>query len=227
MTVWFVTGTDTSVGKTVVVAALAAIHHAQRRRVAAVKPAQTGVAANEPGDLDEVRRLAGPIDTVEGIRLTEPFAPDRAALLAAQDLPPLPTQRDLILRAAATHDVVLVEGSGGVMVKLGATFTLLDLAAAVEAAAEPVTWLVVTRCGLGTLNHSSLTVGAIRDRGFQVHGLVIGAWPAQPRAVDYYNRSDLEHYTGVPVLGALPERASELPPDRFCAEAHGWLPGLQ
>jgi dethiobiotin synthetase len=75
MTVCFVTGTDTGVGKTVVTAALAVILRARRNNVAVVKPAQTGVPPGEPGDVDEVRRLAGPVDAREGIRLPDPLAP--------------------------------------------------------------------------------------------------------------------------------------------------------
>ena len=92
MTVCFVTGTDTGVGKTVVTAALAVILRARRNNVAVVKPAQTGVRPGEPGDVDEVRRLAGPIDACEGIRLPDPLAPDRAALVAGVELPGLRDQ---------------------------------------------------------------------------------------------------------------------------------------
>jgi dethiobiotin synthase len=224
MTVLFVTGTDTGVGKTVVVAAIAAIHRAHGRGVAVVKPAQTGVSADEPGDLAEVRRLAGPIETVEGMRLAEPLAPDRAAIVAGIDPLSVLAQRDLVLAAAATHDTVLVEGAGGVIVNIGASFTLLDISAEVERAGQPVEWLVVARSGLGTLNHSRLTTGAIRDHGRLAIGLIIGSWPADPSPVDLYNRLDLPRYTGLPLLGALPERASELQPAEFRAEAKRWLP---
>lgn len=220
MTILFVTGTDTDVGKTVVTAALAAAHRARGRTVAVVKPAQTGVSTEDPGDLDEVRRLAGAVDVVEGIRLPEPLAPDRAAALAGVVLPTLAEQVDHVRRAAATHDVVLVEGSGGVTVHLGESFTLLDLASAVR----PAGCLVVARSGLGTLNHATLTVDAIRGRGLPVVGLVIGSWPAHPTRTDEYNRVDLAHYTGVPVLGAIPEGAGRLAPEVFRAEAVGWLP---
>jgi dethiobiotin synthetase len=224
VTLTFVTGTDTGVGKTVVVAAIAAIHHARNRSVAVVKPAQTGVTAEEPGDLEEVKRLAGPIDAVEGIRLPDPLAPDRAALVAGIQLPSLPAQRDLVLAAAQIHDVVLVEGAGGVTVNLGDSFTLLDIAAELEAAGQSVEWLVVTRAGLGTLNHTRLTVSAIRDRGLHPRGLVLGAFPAEPSVVDLYNLADLPRYTDLPLLGVVPERASELPPAQFRAEAPRWLP---
>jgi dethiobiotin synthase len=226
VSLWFVTGTDTGVGKTVAVAAIAAIHREQGHRVAVVKPAQTGVTADESGDLDEVRRLVGPIETVEGVRLPDPLAPDRAALLAGIVPPSLREQRDLILDAASAHDTVLVEGSGGVMVNLGATFTLLDIAAEVEAGGQPIEWHVVTRSGLGTLNHSRLTVDAIRGRGFRVRGLIIGAWPMQPAPVDHYNRADLPRYTNAPLLGAVPDGASQLPPPRFRAQAPRWLSSL-
>ena len=223
MTVVFITGTDTGVGKTVVVAALAATHLAHRRSVAVIKPAQTGVAPDEPGDLDEIKRLAGPVDTVEGVRLPDPLAPDRAALVAGIQLPSLHAQRDLVLDAAATHDVVLVEGAGGVTVNLGESFSLLDIATELDTAGQPADWLVVAHCGLGTLNHSRLTVGAIRGRGLPIRGLVIGAFPAEPSVVDRYNVTDLPRYTEVPLIGVVPEHASQLPPPRFRTQAPRWF----
>lgn len=224
MTAWFVTGTDTGVGKTVVTAALAASLRARGRNVAVVKPAQTGVQPGQAGDADEVRRLAGPIDVREGVRLPDPLAPDRAARVAGAALPGLHDQSGLVLRAAAGHDDVLVEGAGGVTVRLGPAFGLIDLAGQVREAGQPVAWIVVVRAGLGTLNHASLTVSAIRDRGFCVPGIVIGSWPADPGPAERYNRDhDLASYTGVPVLGAVPEGAAALPPAVFQARAPGWI----
>ena len=223
MTVCFVTGTDTGVGKTVVTAALAAILRARGKNVAVVKAAQTGVRPGEAGDVDEVRRLAGPVDVREGARLPDPLAPDRAALVAGVELPGLHDQRGLILGAAASHDAVLAEGAGGVTVHLGQGFGLLEIACQVREAGQPVIWIVVARAGLGTLNHSNLTVWAIRDRGFSVQGIVIGSWPADPGPAELYNRDDLAFHTGVPVLGAVPAGASALPPSDFQAQAPGWI----
>jgi dethiobiotin synthetase len=224
VTVWFVTGTDTGVGKTVVTAALAAILCARGRDVAVVKPAQTGVRPGEPGDLDAVCRLAGPLDVREGARLPDALAPDRAALVAGVELPGLPDQAGLILRAAADRDDVLVEGAGGVTVNLGRGFGLLDIAGQVREAGPPVAWIVVARAGLGTLNHSTLTVRAIQDRGFAVPGIVIGSWPADPGPAERYNREhDLASQAGVPVLGAIPEGAGALAPADFRARAAGWI----
>jgi dethiobiotin synthetase len=224
VTAWFVTGTDTGVGKTVVTAALAATLRARGRSVAVVKPAQTGVQPGQAGDADEVRRLAGPVDVREGVRLPDPLAPDRAARMAGVELPSLRDQLGLILDAAAGHDEVLVEGAGGVTVRLGRAFGLLDLAGQVSEAGRPVTWIVVVRAGLGTLNHSSLTVRAIRDRGFAVPGLVIGSWPADPGTAERCNRDeDLASYTGAPLLGAVPDGAAALPAPVFQARAPGWI----
>jgi dethiobiotin synthetase len=226
VTVRFVTGTDTGVGKTIVSAALAAVFGANGS-VAVVKPAQTGVTASEPGDVEEIRRLAGTVDMVEGVRLPDALAPDRAAALAGRSLPTVDEQRDLVLRAAADHDTVLVEGAGGVLVRLGAAHTLLDLGLRVHEAGLSIEWYVVARAGLGTLNHSALTVQAIQQRGFPVIGLVIGAWPAEPGLAERHNREDLPRYTGVPVLGAVPTNASALTPERFREQASSWLPNLR
>jgi dethiobiotin synthetase len=223
MTVCFVTGTDTGVGKTVVTAALAAIWRARGHDVAVVKPAQTGVRPGQAGDVDEVRRLAGPLDAREGIRLPDPLAPVRAALVAGVELPGLGAQAGLVLDAAAGHDAVLVEGAGGVTVSLGQACSLLDIAAQVSQDGPPVTWIVVARAGLGTLNHATLTVRAIQDRGFTVHGIVIGSWPAEPGPAERYNYHDLASHAGVPVLGAIPEGAATLQPSDFQARAPGWI----
>ena len=106
--------------------------------------------------------------------------PGCAALVAGAELPSLHDQRDLILDTAASHDAVLVEGVGGVAVNLSKAFGLLDIAGQVREAGLPVQWIVVARASLATLNHSTLTVRAIRDHGFCVQGIVIGFWPATP-----------------------------------------------
>jgi len=158
VTVLAVTGTDTEVGKTVVTAAIAATQLSLGRTVAVVKPAQTGIGSGEDGDLAEIRRLAGGVSTHEGVRLPDPLAPDTAARVRGLALPSLAEQRDLVGTVAGRHDVTIVEGSGGLLVRLGEDFTLLDVLAPYDA-----TWVVVARAGLGTLNHTELTVRALRS----------------------------------------------------------------
>lgn len=223
MTVTFVTGTDTEVGKTVATAALVVALRAAGHQPYVIKPAQTGMAEEEHGDLDTVRLLAGPVPGHEGVRLQAPLAPDTAARLEGATLPDLAAQRDAIVSAAADHHV-LVEGAGGVLVPLGHHWNQIDLAEAVAHAGIPVRFVVVARAGLGTLNHSALTVQAVTQRGLEVVGLVIGSWPAVPGLAAEQNLLDLPLLTGVPVLGRIPEGAGRLSSAEFTAAASAWLP---
>ncbi|MGV9823710.1 dethiobiotin synthase [Nocardia xishanensis] len=219
MTVLLITGTSTDVGKTVVTAALAATARAAGRSVAVCKPAQTGIAPGEPGDLAEVERLAGPVKTVELARYPEPLAPDTAARRSGQ---PLLTLAETVaaVRAVDDADLTLVEGAGGLLVRVG-EFTLLDLARELDA---PV--VVVAAAGLGTLNHSELTVRALESAGVRRAGLVIGAWPAEPDLAAECNRTDLPRVTGVDVVGVVPAGVGAWDQERFVAAAPGWfIPG--
>ncbi|HEX2895731.1 MAG TPA: dethiobiotin synthase [Marmoricola sp.] len=220
--VLFVTGTDTGVGKTVTTAALVAARRTAGGSPYVVKPAQTGVGPDEPGDLDDVRRLAGDVPGHEGLRLREPLAPDTAARLEGVALPGLGDQREAVLAAAEHHDVI-VEGAGGVLVHLGEHWNLLDLAQSVAYHGRPVGFVVVARAGLGTLNHAALTVWAIQARGLHVHGLVIGSWPAEPDLAAEQNRFDLPTMTGVLVIGEIPEGAGALTAAEFSAGVPDWV----
>ncbi|CAM4513054.1 dethiobiotin synthase [Nocardia ninae] len=216
MSVLLVTGTSTEVGKTVVTAAVAAATLAVGRSVAVCKPGQTGVAAGEPGDLAEIERLSGVTRTSEFARYPDPLAPDTAAHRAG--LPEL-TLAETVAGIAALDDadLTLVEGAGGLLVRLG-DFTLLDLAQKLDA---PV--LLVTAAGLGTLNHTELTTRALHSAGVRCAGLVIGSWPAEPDLAATCNRVDLPRVTGVDLVGAVPEGAGSWGRDRFAAAAPGWF----
>ncbi|HEX2298537.1 MAG TPA: dethiobiotin synthase [Pseudonocardiaceae bacterium] len=211
-----VTGTGTGVGKTVVTAALGALAVAAGRAVAVVKPAQTGVGPGQPGDLNEVRRLVdGPLTCRELARYPDPLAPATAARRAGL-VPVSPVIAAAVVRELdAHHDLVLVEGAGGLLVRFDdAGGTIADVAGALDA---PV--LVVAAAGLGTLNHTALTVDALRTRGLRCLGVVLGSWPAEPDLAARCNRTDLPEVTGVPLLGALAEGAGCLPPAEFLAAA--------
>lgn len=225
MTVLVVTGTSTGVGKTTVTSAIAALAVAAGRRVAVLKPAQTGLEAAQPGDVDEVRRLAGPSVTCRELaRFSEPLAPASAARLAG--LIPVTTASTVAAarELAAEQDLVLVEGTGGLLVHLdGRGGTLADVAAALSASV-----LVVATAGLGTLNHTALTVEALRTRCLSCVGIVIGSWPVEPDLAAWCNLSDLPAVTGLPLLGALPQGAGRLTPAEFLPVARrGLEPGRQ
>jgi dethiobiotin synthetase len=223
----FVTGTDTGVGKTVVTAALAVVYRTVVRTPYVIKPAQTGVAPGDPGDLEVVHHLAGGVAGHEGARLRHPLAPETAARLEGVELPSLAEQHKAVVDAAKHHDV-LVEGAGGVLVNLGDDWNLLDLAESVARARVPVGFVVVARAGLGTLNHAELTTLAIEQRGLNLHGVVIGSWPADPDVAATQNLRDLPLVTGAPLLGRIPEGAGALSPADFARGVPDWLalPGL-
>jgi dethiobiotin synthase len=209
-----VTGTSTSVGKTVATAALAATASGS---VVVVKPVQTG-AADGDSDAREVSRLSG-VESVEWTTLDEPLAPDTAARRQGVEIPSVATYAARI--GALTQDSVLVEGAGGLLVRLDAAgATLLDLAALLDAGTE-VEVVVVVGAGLGTLNHTELTVDALRARGLTVRGLVIGAWPAEPRLAERCNLEDLERIA--PLLAVVPEGVGSLDREAFVAQAPGWF----
>lgn len=219
---YFITGSDTGVGKTIVTAVLALTLQAQGRDPYLVKPAQSGVGPGELGDLDEIRRLGVTFAGHEGIRLREALAPEAAARIEGVALPGLDTQAAQITGVLARHDV-LVEGAGGILVGLGDDWNLVDLASRVAADGIETCFVVVVRAGLGTLNHAALTVQAIRAAGHHVTGLVIGSWPSTPELVETENLRDLPRITGVPLLGRVPAGAGQLAAEDFVAAAGGWL----
>ncbi|MFD8796822.1 dethiobiotin synthase [Streptomyces vinaceus] len=220
MTVLMVSGTGTEIGKTVVTAAVAAAAVAAGRSVAVLKPAQTGMEPGAAGDAAEVVRLAGPsVTAVELARYPEPLAPDTAARRAG--LPTLsPAQiADAARELSRSHDLVLVEGAGGLLVRFDeAGHTLADAARLLHA---PV--LVVTPPALGTLNSTTLTAEALRARGLSSPGVVIGSWPAEPDLACRCNLADLPSSSGLPLLGVVPESSGSLSPESFREAAPTWL----
>jgi dethiobiotin synthetase len=199
--VLFVTGTGTGVGKTVVTAAVAALAAHRGSRVAVVKPAQTG-EPEASGDLAEVTRLAGVTDVHELVRYPDPLSPAAAARVSGRE--PMDPARFYDLVLGLSHDLVLVEGAGGLLVRYDEDgTTLADLARGLKA---PV--LVVTASGLGTLNHTALTLEAMAHRGLELAGLVIGSWPTEPDLAERCNLRDLEMLAARPLLGALPAGAA-------------------
>jgi 8-amino-7-oxononanoate synthase/dethiobiotin synthetase len=217
-----VTGTDTGVGKTVATAALAAALHSRGRTVAAYKPCQSG---NKDGDSDcsEVARLAAPLTAEAGVALEEPLAPVQAAALDGVALPPLAAHAARIRQLAATHDHVLVEGAGGILVELDPDGgTLADLGALLD---DGTGFAVVARPSLGTLNHTGLTLEALARRGLAVAGVILGSWPEHPGPAEQGNRAAFAS-GAVPLLGALPDAASEMPVEAFREQAPLWLDGL-
>ncbi len=205
MSVLVVTGTDTGVGKTVATATLACHARLAGVDVAVCKPVQTGSPRDD--DLADVARLSGVNALYGSWRYPEPLAPAAAAQRAGMALP----TRDELVGSVASVDakLTLVEGAGGLLVELGADgVTLRDLACDLGAPA-----LVVVSPGLGTLNHTALTLEALAAHRIPCAGLVIGAWPREPSVAEVGNRDALGRMAAVRAV--LPAGAGEMSAAEF------------
>jgi dethiobiotin synthetase len=177
----FVTGTDTGVGKTITCAAL--LH--RYPNAGYWKPVQTGIEQDD--DTAEVQRLSQCAVFDQGIRLRDPVSPHLAARRAGLriDLQQIPTP--------PASSAWIVEGAGGVLVPVNETELMMDL---LSLLALPV--VIVARSSLGTINHTLLTLEALRARSLTVAGVILNGDP-NPE-----NREAIEHYGRVRVLGEMP-----------------------
>lgn len=220
-----VTGTGTEVGKTVATAALAALVRQRGSTVAVVKPAQTGLAPGEPGDVDEVRRLVGDdLATHELVRLRDPLSPEAAARREGVDLPPVAAHARRVAALTDEADVVLVEGAGGLLVRLDSRGgTLADLGTALRYKGVSCGVVLVAAAGLGTLNAAALTAEALAARELPLLGVVVGSWPDDPGFTEESNLVDLPRVTGAPLWGSLPAGAGAMTREDFLAGAPTWF----
>lgn len=224
MGILVITGTGTGVGKTISTAALACNARLAGLDVAVCKPVQTGTADGDD-DLAEIGRLSG-IRTLVGVaRYPAPLAPLAAAEEAGLPMPMF----DEIVAAVRNLDdqrrLTLVEGAGGLLVELASGgATLRDLALELGAAV-----LTVVGPGLGTLNHTALTLEALANKGLSSAGLVLGSWPATPGPAE---RSNLDALARLgPLRAVLPSGAGLLSAADFTALSarafdQDWVTGL-
>ena len=207
-----ITGTNTDVGKTVATAAIAAVLKRRGVDVVAAKPIQTGEAPGQ-GDAAAVEKLAG-VATFERWRYPEPLAPNLAARRAGIQTPSLDEVAEWVRSLDAPGRVVLVEGAGGLLVRLADDYTLADIA---KATGAPL--VVVTSLGLGSLNLAELTCAQARGMGLEVLGLIGGSMPDNPDLPTRLNVEELPDVTGVDYWGHLPEGCGRLDPAEFAEVA--------
>ena len=202
----FVTGTDTGVVKTVVAAVIAAALRRRGINAGVMKPVQTGALATDTGlvapDARFLAAVAGvnnPPELVCPVMLEVPVAPSIAAHLEGRLLDPeeiLQPYHELRSR----HELVVVEGAGGLMVPITASYLMSDLARDMS-----LPLLIVSRPSLGTINHTALTVAFARAAGLEVLGVVINRYPADPGVAEMTAARAIEHVAQVRVLGLLEE----------------------
>jgi dethiobiotin synthetase len=212
----FVTGTGTEIGKTVVAAVIARSLASAGARVSVFKPAVSGLEGGGEADHAVLRRAAGSSqadDQIAPYRYRPPVSPHLGAELAGERIDPA-----RLLGAARTAadgaDFLVCEGVGGLLVPLTLGYLVRDFAVDL---ALPV--VVVSNPGLGTINHTLLTIEAARATGLEVALLVLTPWPADPSAVELSNRAAIERLSGV---------ATELLPELDLGSPELWptlLPG--
>jgi dethiobiotin synthetase len=202
-----ITGTDTDIGKTVIAGAIAAWFKQQGTRVGVLKPIASGCVHRREGLISEDAEFLAhcadsphPLDVIAPIRFAQPLAPAIAAsrLGAAVDWSSI--QRSLT-RITRDADVLIVEGVGGIMVPMDDKHTMLDVAAWLNLPA-----VVVARPNLGTINHTVLTIEALRRAQVPIAGVVINRYPAENASVaEETNPRAVEKWAKTPVLCIVPQ----------------------
>jgi len=206
---FFVTGTDTGVGKTVVACALVRALRARGIDVGAMKPIETGVGDAGPLDAIALSAAAGDADRLSDVcpqRFSLPAAPEAAAEYEGREVD-LDAIRSSFWRLTARHAAVVVEGAGGLLVPIGGDIGMADLAADLGL---PV--LIVARASLGTINHTLLTRMEAHHRGLDVVGCVISHAGGPLSEPDERNLALLRRALGTALLGEIPPlRAGQVP----------------
>ncbi|GMR04840.1 MAG: dethiobiotin synthase [Thermodesulfobacteriota bacterium] len=214
---FFITGTDTGVGKTFVAAAFVEALRKAGFDVGVMKPVETGCAESGgelvPGDalkLKEAARTSDPLDLINPYRFAAPVAPCVAASMEDREI-----EIDKIAEAfnvlSKRHDFMVVEGAGGLMVPLTPTKTFIDLLSILKI---PV--IIVAPSRLGVINHTLLTVEAARRGGIDVAGIILNN-PALSRGSDLSGETNaevIERFSGAPLLAELPF-IKEKPPYKY------------
>jgi dethiobiotin synthetase len=191
----FVTGTGTEVGKTVLAAAIARSVAATGARVAVFKPAVSGLDQDGEPDHALLRRAAGSTqsdDEVAPYRFGPPVSPHLAAELAGDPIDPEHVVASAHA-AADRADFLVCEGVGGLLVPLTLGYLVRDFA---RELGLPV--VIAAAPGLGTINHTLLTVEAARAVGLEANLVVLTPWPDDPSAVERSNRNAIEQLGEVP-----------------------------
>jgi dethiobiotin synthetase len=202
----FVTGTGTEVGKTVVAATIARTLAREGKRVAVFKPAVTGLDEGVEADHALLRRASGSTQSdaeIAPYRYRPPASPHLAAALAGEEIDP-ERLRQTAAAAAEGADAIVCEGVGGLLVPLFPSYLVRDLAADLG---YPL--VVVASPGLGTINHTLLTIEAARAAGLEVVAIVLNPWPEEPTEIERSNRETIADWTAAHVLTLPPIDVSD------------------
>ncbi|MFA6169742.1 MAG: dethiobiotin synthase [Candidatus Margulisiibacteriota bacterium] len=191
----FITGTDTGVGKTYVTQYLAEEFRRQGSDVGIMKPISCG-PDNDALQLKKKLKLNDPIELINPIQLKYPLAPLSASRLEKKKID-LKKIFAAFKKLEKKHDLILIEGVGGVAVPITSNYCVIDL---IKELNTPT--IVVARAGLGTINHTLLTVSALKDQEIEIMGIILNGFRGKDRA-EKSNDEVIEELSGVPVIGRL------------------------
>jgi dethiobiotin synthetase len=201
----FITGTDTDVGKTALTALLLAELRRRGSDAAPMKPVQTGCSGDNVPDLDYSLSMAQMRVSDDDCKSMCPYrfepacSPHLAAEMAATEI----DIAEIIIAArslASEYEFILAEGAGGILVPINRRETMLDL---MQALKFPI--LLAARPGLGTINHTLLSIRTLRSDGLEIAGVVfIAGTGAEPGLIEEDNAATIEQFGKVPVLGTIP-----------------------
>ncbi|MEC7641663.1 MAG: dethiobiotin synthase [Nitrospinota bacterium] len=198
---FFITGTDTGVGKTVVTASLAALFRRHGTDVGVMKPVETGVDG-EPADAEILVRASGVKDALSEVcpfRFKAPAAPYQAIKLEGRSLD-ITKVTEAFERLQQKHELMMVEGIGGLLVPITRETKVIDLVAEWN-----LPLIVVSRLALGTINHSLLTLSAAKERGIQIAGIIFNpTGDREDDAIEQSNPGNIGELSGEHVLGEMP-----------------------
>jgi dethiobiotin synthetase len=196
----FVTGTDTGVGKTYVTALILAKLRRRGVRAAAFKPIACGAGGRRDAEIyAAIMNHELPVDVINPIYLRHPLAPSVAAKLERKRIDTQKIRR-AYRQLAASYSVVLVEGAGGLLVPIRTNYLVADLAKSMK-----LPLLIVARLGLGTINHSLLTVRQARAHGLKIVGIVLNDTVGGKRGLaESTNIEAVPALCRVPLLGVVP-----------------------
>ena len=202
----FITGTDTDVGKTVVAAGLALVLKAQGIRVGVMKPVATGCLnfGNRLVSVDAAFLMEAAENEWTAhsspARYKHPVAPKVAAELEKKEID-LDQIRNAYAELEKNYDFIIVEGIGGLMVPINPKYYVTDLVREFK-----LPMLVVAKPGLGSINHTLLTVDAARIRGLEIKGIIFNRVPRANLSIsEMTNPKVISELTKLPILGSLPD----------------------
>ncbi len=219
----FITGTDTGVGKTVVAGGLACALKKEGIDVGVMKPVQTGCIETSEGllapDADFLISMSGvkdDIDLIAPYRFKEPLAPSVAAEIEGREID-IEKIISSYNKLTQIHNFIIIEGAGGVLVPILKEYLFIDL---IKRLSVPI--IIVARTGLGTINHTLLTVRYALEHGIRIIGIIFNHTSNEEDGIAEKTNPDIiKRLCNIPILGILPFinklNAEEARPDNLCS----------